>query len=202
MWVYTGLVLCIWLLPAQAAEQPPVISKFANINSDNHIQLLNENQLNRFSFECLAKGQPQPQYKWFKDGEELSESNLPAGLELGGSDSQILDFSEPSVQEHSGHYHCEASNTVGKALSEVIFVTDTLPKYPEWAVFPTFDEQPETEIKEAGRNAEFRCSASGDPAPDITWTKNGEILTDAQGSTVRISPFLVHVMSGAGTEKS
>ena len=53
-----------------------------------------------------------------------------------------------------------------------IYVTDISPSYPDLAIPPEFDDQPEVEIKEAGATATFRCSAKNDSRvdePDITW---------------------------------
>lgn len=56
----------------------------------------------------------------------------------------------------SGFYHCEATNKVGKAKSEVFLVDEQRPKVPEWAIRPEFSEQPEVVINEVGSEAEFR----------------------------------------------
>ena len=61
---------------------------------------------------------------------------------------------------------------LGTAKSEVIYVTDILPSYPDYAKPPEFQDQPEVEIKEAGATATFRCSAkneTGVDEPDVTW---------------------------------
>ena len=68
--------------------------------------------------------------------------------------------------------HLTPSNRLGQSKSEVILVTDNVPKFPDYAKAPEFGENPEVEIKEHGATAMFRCSGkneSGQDEPDITW---------------------------------
>jgi hypothetical protein len=43
-------------------------------------------------------------------------------------------FSSPDLSLHTGHYHCEANNTLGKAISQVVRVADRQLKLKEWII--------------------------------------------------------------------
>ena len=48
-------------------QNPPVISNFLNSDIKNHAIELKEG----ISLECDGRGQPDPKYKWFKNGKEV-----------------------------------------------------------------------------------------------------------------------------------
>ena len=71
---FTSLLLLLALLPllssAQDVELPPTIAPFSNVKR-NFVTL---DPLDPLTLDCAAKGEPEPQITWFKDGEELTVS--------------------------------------------------------------------------------------------------------------------------------
>ncbi len=57
-------------------------------------------------------------------------------------------FPEPEIEIHEGYYHCEASNLLGIAASEVIHVTPHNVTYESWMTPPKFTTTPEMQIVE------------------------------------------------------
>lgn len=172
--------LCLLLVSfsCQAlADQPPLIQKFSGLN--NH-QIVIETSTS-ISLDCTAKGSPEPEIEWFKDDSTLT--NGVEGLKIKGLRNQTLEFEKASAETHVGYYHCQASNRLGVAKSEVILVTEVSQDVPDIAELPTFKEQPEVEIKAAGDSATFKCVGGGEPEPDIIWSKNGKVLADRQNES-------------------
>eukprot|EP00095_Tigriopus_kingsejongensis_P010522 maker-scaffold45_size475391-snap-gene-3.20 protein:Tk10522 transcript:maker-scaffold45_size475391-snap-gene-3.20-mRNA-1 annotation:"neuroglian isoform x1" len=163
---------------AQVVELPPLISPFPNVDHNWH-ELLDGMS---FSLECQAKGEPQPDIQWFRDLEPFVPVD---GVELDGP---ALRFVEPQVSRDEGRYFCRASNKLGQAQSQVVFVSPALPKSPEWAIAPNFTLKPQVEIKEVDSLVEFKCEAVGSPKPEVIWTKNAEVLPEfADMSTLTIN---------------
>ena len=70
-----------------------------------------------------------------------------------------ISFLDPSSNLHNGYYHCEASNEMGLAKSEVILVSPTSPTFEDWMQPPVLKEHPETAIPEFGESGQFKCVA-------------------------------------------
>ena len=64
-------------------------------------------------FECLATGTPDPVYSWFKNGELITEENLPT-----------LYFSNVQVSDR-GLYHCAVNNSEGSDQSQQVYLKTT-----------------------------------------------------------------------------
>ena len=156
-----------------ASELPPLIEEFSNSDIQNHRVKIDGNfKDNPFSLECSGSGKPIPEFQWFKNGAPVEE----AGLTVAGN---VLTFE--TGHDHQGYYYCTASNDLGTAKSSVITLTPD--EEPDWAsdgfVAPEFTSRPENILAQEGKDAIIKCEASGDPVPDIYWTKNGEELVDA-----------------------
>ena len=131
----------------------------------------------RFVLECRGDGDPAPTYRWFRNSQLLTDELLAQQdiEEMSDGEHSELHFSSPTA-EHEGYYHCEAENSLGRARSSNTLVAPTFPSPPPGTSPPHFTEAPRTELQSLGSKVELVCKASGDPRPDITWTKNGKIL--------------------------
>uniref|UniRef100_A0A8C5CIC4 Neural cell adhesion molecule L1-like protein n=1 Tax=Gadus morhua TaxID=8049 RepID=A0A8C5CIC4_GADMO len=110
-----------------AVEQPPTITQ----QSPSQVVVLPFPFHERISFTCVAKGNPQPQYRWTKDGEDFT----PPQPSTGGT-QQLSDgnFSLPNVHlaKFEGTYQCYASNKLGTAITDPIqLVVPSSPKFPK-----------------------------------------------------------------------
>ena len=131
----------------------------------------------RFVLECRGDAEPAPTYRWFRNNQLLTRELLDQLdiEEISDGEHSQLHFSSPTA-EHEGYYHCEAENSLGRARSSNTLVAPTFPSPPPGTKPPSFVEAPKTELQSPGSKVELVCRASGEPRPDITWTKNGEIL--------------------------
>ncbi|XP_072040765.1 basement membrane-specific heparan sulfate proteoglycan core protein-like [Amphiura filiformis] len=117
-------------------------------------------------FRCIASGSPQPELRW---------SGGQGGVI--SPDSSFVDgyFRIPSAKRSDeAEYFCEASNEAGTVqVRTVLYVTAS--KTPKVSVDPAV-----ISIKE-GERAIFYCAATGDPTPEITWTReNGTLPSKAR----------------------
>lgn len=149
---------------------PPTIKSF---NLENHFYLLNEGPANQISIECWAEAKPEPEIQWYKDGAFINEID---GIKI--QDLKRLEIADPKISLHQGYYHCEASNELGRAKSEVINISPNPPIIDDYQTVPKFDLQPKIEIREFGKDHQFLCNATGIPRPRIEWSFNGEIIED------------------------
>jgi len=148
---------------------------------------LKTGSFHRFVLECRGDANPPPSYQWYRDNEVISQDTLTKeNIKLiNGQGYSQLDFQSP-VLEHQGHYHCEATNSLGKARSSVSHVAPTFPPKEEGAVAPSFTQAPKTELKSIGSRVELVCEAEGKPEPVIQWSKNGEKIETNVGNLLVI----------------
>jgi len=109
------------------------------------------------TMHCSASGKPPPEYSW------VDHESLPLENREGYYVNQVTgDLTIETLKpEQSGTYRCTASNPAGDAVAEAQLKVHTKPKL----------ERFENITVDAAKNAELRCSFSGDPVPTITFQK-------------------------------
>lgn len=119
--------------------------------------------------ECEAQGNPQPKYRWFKDGQPLTNDST-ADFHYRISHAQ---------KEDAGIYYCVASNDVGSIFSESVSFSI--------AYMGTFEDlKDETIVVESGNPAILEMPhIESNPAPDVTWfTSGGTLPYDVKYATL------------------
>ena len=182
--IQVGISLVLILsVQISMGQNPPVISNFVNDNIINHMLELKEG----ISLECEGRGHPEPEYRWFHNNEEVGSDTEGSGNDesivvgrVFSDDNQKLTFSSAEPR-YLGFYHCEATNEHGTAKSEVISVLDKpvdgLYPDPEGYTVPEFtDGGPKPQLAPFEQQATLHCVASGDPTPDIIWTRDGKVI--------------------------
>ncbi|KAM6977291.1 neural cell adhesion molecule L1.2 [Aplochiton taeniatus] len=112
--------------------------------------------------ECIVQGLPTPSIQWVRKDGELSESRTTRDLF-----ERRLRFSH-ITENDGGEYQCIANNTQGKVTHTF---TVTVEAAPYWTKEPT------SQLYAPGETVRLDCKADGIPAPNITWTINGNPLT-------------------------
>ncbi|XP_036366857.1 uncharacterized protein LOC115221265 isoform X3 [Octopus sinensis] len=103
-------------------------------------------------------GYPLPTYAWKREGQSI------------GNSSSTLTIDKPRLRD-SGRYTCMAQNQMGSSNQGAIVVN--VKEYPEITT-----GLPSNTIKnEKERIGPLRCVAYGNPAPTITWWKDGELVS-------------------------
>ncbi|XP_012942522.1 leucine-rich repeats and immunoglobulin-like domains protein 2 [Aplysia californica] len=112
-------------------------------------------------------GDSQLSILWKKDNvmldEMLSEVTATSDGEVKRFTSHLhLRDIEDSM---AGRYQCVVSNEFGKVFSQRAYV--------KVYVYPMFLKRPKDVTVKAGKPAELKCAATGQPAPVISWQKDG-----------------------------
>ncbi|KAM9722140.1 hemicentin-2 isoform 3-T3 [Dama dama] len=115
---------------------------------------------------CEASGLPRPSIAWQKEG-----LSVPAG-----AGTQVLPSGQLRIihvsPEDAGNYFCLAQNSAGSAVGKTRLVVQVPPAIKTGL--------PDLSITE-GAHALLPCTASGSPEPNITWEKDGQPVSGAEG---------------------
>uniref|UniRef100_A0A3Q3E8A6 Immunoglobulin superfamily DCC subclass member 3 n=1 Tax=Labrus bergylta TaxID=56723 RepID=A0A3Q3E8A6_9LABR len=113
--------------------------------------------------ECVATGYPRPIVSWSRlDGRPIGVE----GIQVLGTGNLMI--SDVGVQ-HSGVYVC-AANKPGTRVRRTAQGRLVVQAPAE------FIQAPQSLARPVGTTAIFTCQAQGEPEPQLTWLKNGQIL--------------------------
>ncbi|XP_077173991.1 immunoglobulin superfamily DCC subclass member 3 [Paroedura picta] len=113
--------------------------------------------------ECMATGNPRPIVSWSRlDGRPIGVEGIQV---LGTGNLMISDL----TVQHSGVYVC-AANKPGTRVRRTAQGRLVVQAPAE------FVQHPQSISRPVGTTAIFTCLAQGEPPPQITWLKNGQIL--------------------------
>uniref|UniRef100_A0A674D854 Neural cell adhesion molecule L1-like protein n=1 Tax=Salmo trutta TaxID=8032 RepID=A0A674D854_SALTR len=118
-----------------------------------------------FSMRCEAKGNPQPVYRWTKDGQAI-DPLYDLGVKKERNNGSFVIHSGLLAQ-FQGKYQCYASNNLGTAVSEEIeLIVPSTPKFPKEKIAPIV-------VKE-GQPVILECNPpQGIPPRKIYWMTIG-----------------------------
>merc|ERR1712112_201488 len=113
-------------------------------------------------------GNPKPAMTFFKDGKQLIYGGrVDVKRE---EDNYILQIKDATFED-SGTYLIMSENTQGKSSHELkVTVEPTLEE-------PSFEEKPQDVQVNDNEPVKLVCKVNGNPAPNVTWSKNGTVLT-------------------------
>ncbi|KAM4563056.1 neural cell adhesion molecule L1-like protein isoform 2-T4 [Odontesthes bonariensis] len=140
-------------------EQPPTIISHT---SSPIIGLPFDNTL---TIRCEAKGNPPPEYRWTKGGQNLVLPNIPT-IRTDHTNGTIM-FHNKHFLQLQGKYRCFASNKLGTAMSEEIeIIVPGTPKFPKEILDPV--------VVQEGEPIVLQCNPPNGVAPrQIYWMSIG-----------------------------
>ncbi|XP_064586428.1 basement membrane-specific heparan sulfate proteoglycan core protein isoform X2 [Zonotrichia leucophrys gambelii] len=115
------------------------------------------------SLECLGRGEPRPLVRWSRLGSRQKVEHQT----LLHMDSQAILQLSPAKPEHAGTYVCTAHSALGSAQARVDVSVESAERHPGAPEVTV----PSTVTVVAGDTATLHCTARGDPAPRIEWSK-------------------------------
>ncbi|XP_054251094.1 basement membrane-specific heparan sulfate proteoglycan core protein [Indicator indicator] len=115
------------------------------------------------SVECLGRGEPRPLVRWSRPG---SRQKVEHQTLLHMDSQAVLQFS-PAKLEHSGSYVCTAHSALGSAQARLEVTVEPAQQHPGAPEVTV----PSTVTVVAGDTATLHCTARGEPAPRIEWSK-------------------------------
>ncbi|XP_074702115.1 hemicentin-2-like [Strix aluco] len=113
---------------------------------------------------CAAHGVPEPRVSWSREGTMMRGGERKATV-LPSGDLLLRDAQEGDA----GSYSCTAVNSAGRAVRQLSLSVHTL---------PTFTRLPGDVTLSQGERLELVCAATGSPQPHVSWTTNGQLVTD------------------------
>ncbi|KAF7659163.1 hypothetical protein LDENG_00002490 [Lucifuga dentata] len=87
------------------------------------------------TLRCEATGNPPPEYRWTKDGEDF----IPPHFTIMQTDhrSGSFELQNKTLFQFQGKYRCYASNKLGTAMTkEIELIVPTIPKFPRETIEP------------------------------------------------------------------
>jgi hypothetical protein len=118
-------------------------------------------------------GEPLPQLKWYREGEELSpDDRTTVRLALDGN--AVLRIQDARLSD-AGQFRVVATNEAGTAESscKVTVLPGGERPCPPKFIIPLKKTE-----GTPGASAEFRVKVKGVPAPELTWFLNGKPIPD------------------------
>uniref|UniRef100_A0A8C7FHV8 Myosin light chain kinase, smooth muscle n=2 Tax=Oncorhynchus kisutch TaxID=8019 RepID=A0A8C7FHV8_ONCKI len=115
-------------------------------------------------------GNPHPEIVWLHNGKEIQESE-DFHFERKGNQCSL--FIQEVFPEDTGKYTCEAWNKVGEVRTEVSLTVQE----PQDGVQPWFITKLKPTTAYLGQNVLLSCAIAGDPFPQWSWMKQGQVVT-------------------------
>ncbi|GCB67129.1 hypothetical protein scyTo_0010207 [Scyliorhinus torazame] len=112
---------------------------------------------------CVAHGDPTPKIRWYKGDEALLQGVRDS---LDGPDGSIS-IADVEISD-AGMYRCEATNSAGRDVTEMILAVLEPPFFDEDVA--SLDAEQERFARE---KVTLPCPANGTPPPSIRWLQNG-----------------------------
>ncbi|XP_023961842.2 hemicentin-2 isoform X1 [Chrysemys picta bellii] len=125
---------------------------------------------------CEAVGVPPPAITWLKDG-ALLESSVEQGVVSRGGQLQISRL-QPF---HVGRYTCLAQSLEAEARKDFIVSVQAVPRILSAGI-------PSEHSVLEGTGVKLECEVEGQPAPEVTWLKDGSPLELPAAPRLRLSP--------------
>ncbi|XP_063767625.1 neural cell adhesion molecule L1-like protein isoform X2 [Eleginops maclovinus] len=158
-----GLIIYICAFHTTAAFDIPLeVEQLPTITDQSPSSLIAFPFDESFPMTCEAKGNPEPEFRWTKNGQEFDPDIDPRLMKEENSGTFVIP-NNGNLTEYQGTYRCYASNRLGTAISkEIEFIVPHVPKFPKETLDPV-------EVEE-GQPLVLECNPpQGIPPLQIYW---------------------------------
>nr|XP_020448351.1 neural cell adhesion molecule L1-like protein isoform X2 [Monopterus albus] len=158
-----GLITCICAFYMTTALDIPLeVEQLPTITAQSPSSLIAFPFDESFSVTCEAKGNPEPEFRWTKNGQEFDPFLDPRLMKEENSGTFVIP-NNGNLTEYQGTYRCYASNKLGTAISkEIEFIVPHVPKFPKETIDPVMVEE--------GQPFALKCNPpKGIPPLQIYW---------------------------------
>ncbi|XP_078803656.1 neural cell adhesion molecule L1-like protein isoform X10 [Oryzias latipes] len=125
-------VNCFFAFPSAAAMDIPLeVEQLPTITAQSPGAVIALPPEESFAVTCEAKGNPEPEFRWTKNGQEFDPSLDPLLRKEENSGTFVIP-NNGNLTEYQGTYRCFAFNKLGTAVSQEIgFMVPKIPKFPK-----------------------------------------------------------------------
>ncbi|XP_071350586.1 neural cell adhesion molecule L1-like protein isoform X2 [Trachinotus anak] len=158
-----GLITCICAFHTNTAIDIPLeVEQLPTITAQSPSSLIAFPFDESFPVTCEAKGNPEPEFRWTKNGQEFDPFLDPWLMKEEDSGTFVIP-NNGNLTEYQGTYRCYASNKLGTAISkEIEFIVPHVPKFPKETLEPV--------VVEEGQPFTLKCDPpKGIPPLQIYW---------------------------------
>ncbi|XP_078083679.1 hemicentin-1-like [Mustelus asterias] len=155
---------------------PPVIRTESGGFGEELVSIANET----VQLRCEADGKPPPSVSWFRDGLPIVADHRHQLLDNGS----ILQIHTVQVSDAAG-FMCLAENPAG--TTEKLFSLHV--QVPPIVLGPT----PENVSVVTNNPIWLTCESRAEPAPDVTWYKDGRLLQSSADAIILPGGHILHI---------
>eukprot|EP00105_Crassostrea_gigas_P005181 XP_011418682.1 PREDICTED: protein sidekick-1 isoform X2 [Crassostrea gigas] len=112
---------------------------------------------------CLVQGDPEPEITWLFNGKPVTDGAYTTAFSMKNQELHIANVNKA----WEGYFTCRANNSYGKSEA-MAYVTVNVPVV---ITIPLVNL-----TVTVGNQAFLPCEVYGDPAPNVTWDKDGELV--------------------------
>ncbi|XP_068451366.1 neural cell adhesion molecule L1-like protein isoform X2 [Clinocottus analis] len=158
-----ALITCVCAFYVTTAVDIPLeVEQLPTITAQSPSSLIAFPFDESFPMTCEAKGNPEPEFRWTKNGQEFDPSLDPRLMKEENSGTFVIP-NNGNLTEYQGTYRCYTSNKLGTAISkEIEFIVPHVPKFPKETLDPV--------VVEEGQAFVLKCDPpKGIPPLQIYW---------------------------------
>lgn len=141
------------------------------------------------TMKCRCKSKPAPVVTWYR-GTDVVEESAKIAIKSSSTEEDIyelvLEIKDPSAPD-GGTYRCHVKNEFGESNANLNLNIEAEPE-PE-GDGPIFLEKPRILSENNGKLVIMECKVKATPRPEITWTKEGKVLTETSQMKFSVTQF-------------
>jgi len=137
--------------------------------------------------QATVTGTPVPDVKWKKGSKVLSMNSSKYSISFAQSLAVL--YINNLNEDDAGQYTCEVQNSEGAASKSCRFIVYSPP------AIEYDNKYKKTSVISVGSNFRIACQVSGCPKPEVVWSKDETVITDAHKAKIDNPTDLQHYLN-------